>query len=255
MKNKLLLLGKAIAITAFWIAVWYLLCLKVDQPLLLPSPLAVIRELMSLVVTLSFWKTVFCSFFHVLSGIFLAMAAGILLAVLCSFSRLLSDFVTPLITVIRTTPVASFIILVLIWIGASNVPILIGFLMVLPVYFTQLTDGIGALDPELREVCRVFRLTPAQKIRRYYVPSLTPYFLSACRTSIGLAWKAGVAAEVLASSPGSIGLRLFESKLYLDMTELFAWTLTVIVLSLLIEAITVRLIAALQKKSRRNLHA
>ena len=93
-----------------------------------------------------------------------------------------------------------------------------------------------------------YRLSFAKRLRYFYVPSVLPYFLSACKTSIGMGWKAGVAAEVLAVTPVSVGKQLYNSKLYLETPELFAWTAVVILLSLLIETLTGRLIERLQKR-------
>ena len=91
----------------------------------------------------------------------------------------------------------------------------------------------------------VFRFPPLRRLRRVWIPSVMPHFLSACRTSLGLAWKSGIAAEVLTVPALSIGKLLMESKLYWEVLDLFAWTLVVILCSLVIEKVLMTAIGRL----------
>ncbi len=229
-------------ILAFWLGIWWLAALAVGRELLLPTPVAVFRRLLVLVRTADFWKTILASILRVTFGILLAIFTGILLALLTSRFSLCRRLFAPFITVIRATPVASFIILALLWLGASALPVFIASLIVLPIVWAAVSDGIAALDPRLSEVCRIYRFPLAKKLRSFYLPSVMPYFVSACRTSIGMAWKAGVAAEVLAVSPLSIGKQLYHAKIYLETEDLFAWTTVVILLSLLVEFVITHLL-------------
>jgi NitT/TauT family transport system permease protein len=137
--------------------------------------------------------------------------------------------------VIRSTPVASFIILAYLWIGRDSLPTFISVLLVLPVVWANLHEALGAVDKELLDMAKVFRFSPWKKARLVYLPAVTPAFLASVRSSVGLAWKAGIAAEVLTVPVLSIGRQLSDAKLYLESVDLFAWTLTVILLSLLLE--------------------
>ena len=241
-------IATGLAVAAFWLLLWILLARVINKELLLPFPWTVVKTLGKLCLTLAFWENVFLTLFRILAGIVSALFFGMLLAILTSRSQLAYRILYPLITVIRATPVASFIILVWIWLGSGKLPVFICFLMVLPIVWAAVHDGIKALDPKLKQVCRVYRIPLGKRIRNFYIPSVLPYFLSACKTSIGMGWKAGVAAEVLAVTPQSIGKQLYNSKLYLETSELFAWTAVVILLSLAIEKLTAYLIQRLQKR-------
>ena len=228
---------KILLIAAFWLVVWSLAAWGVGKPLLFPAPLAVLKRLLELMTTASFYTITARSLWNVLSGILFALLGGCLLAMLTSRLKPMRELIFPLMTVIKATPVASFIILALIWVGSAKVPTLITVLIVLPVVWTNLDEGYTRIDPSLIEVTRVYRLSPWRRLRILTLPSLKPYFVSACRTSLGLAWKAGIAAEVLALPALSIGKHLNESKLYLETTDLFAWTIVVILLSLALETV------------------
>lgn len=235
MQNKWQKALKILLIVLFWIGVWGIASYLIAKPLLFPSPLAVLQRLLVLLRTKEFYLVTARSIWNVLSGILIAIGLGCVLSALTSRVSVLRDLLLPLITVIKTTPVASFIILLLIWIGAPNVPTVITFLIVLPLIWTNLDVGYAKIDVQLNEVTRVYRLSYFDRLRVLILPSLHPYFISACRASLGLAWKAGIAAEIIASPRGTIGTMIGDAKQYINYVDLFAWTLTVVLLSLLIE--------------------
>lgn len=226
----------------FWTAVWYLAAKVMDNPLLLPGPVQVLRCLGNLMLTAAFWQTVAVSIGRILLGVISAVSLGCILAVVTTSSRLLEMLIAPAMTAMQATPVASFTILVLIWIDRNYVPVLICGMMVLPVVWNSVSTGIRVTDPQLLEMAKVYRLARFQILRRIYVPSVMPFFRTACLSSIGLGWKAGIAAEVLTVPKHSIGRMIADSKLYLLTEELFASTLVVIVLSLLLQKCMLRLL-------------
>lgn len=239
---------KTCGVTAFWLCVWQMLVFFVDNPLLLPGPAAVLCRVGSLALSGAFWRITFTSLGRILLGTVLAVALGAALAVACCRSRLLDALLSPLVTMVKSTPVASFIILLLIWIGRDLLPAGIVILMVLPVVWGNLCAGIRNTDPLLLRTARVFGFSRWRTLRRVYIPSVMPHFLSACRTSLGLAWKSGIAAEVLTVPAVSIGKMLFESKLYWEVTDLFAWTVVVILCSLIIEKVLMAAVGRLGKR-------
>ena len=226
----------------FWTVVWYLAAVAMDNPLLLPSPIQVLRCLGNLMLTAGFWQTVAVSIGRILLGIVCAVALGCVLAVVTTSCRLPEILIAPAMTAMQATPVASFTILVLIWIDRDFVPVLICGMMVLPVVWNSVSTGIRVTDPQLLEMAKVYRLSRLQTLRRIWIPSVMPFFRTACSSSIGLGWKAGIAAEVLTVPKHSIGRMIADSKLYLMTEELFASTLVVIVLSLLLQKLMLRLL-------------
>ena len=240
-------LVKCIGVPLFWLAVWQVLAMVVDSPLLLPSPGAVLLRLGQLAATLPFWQMTAASLLRILCGAVLAVVLGTVLAAACCRFAVLDTLLSPLLGTVRATPVASFIILLLIWIGRDVLPAVIVILMVLPVVWANVCAGIRSTDALLLRTAKVFRFSPWRTLRRVYVPSVMPHFLSACRTSLGLAWKSGIAAEVLTVPAVSIGKMLYESKLYLETTDLFAWTAVVVTCSLIIEKVLMSAIGRLGK--------
>lgn len=229
--------GKNLTVLVFWLLVWELLALRVNSALLLPAPASVARRTLELVLTARFWRITGLSLARILCGVAAGAALGTLTAALTARFAALRALLSPLLTAVKSTPVASFIILALIWMGRDTVPCFIAFLMVLPMVWTNVGAGIEQTDPLLLETARVFRFSRRKTLRLVYAPSCAPYFVSACRAALGLGWKAGIAAEILTVPQSSIGRMLYESKLYLETTDLFAWTLVVILCSLIIEKV------------------
>ena len=235
MKIKLPKQSYALLCVAFWIALWWAVAAIFNQPLLLPTPLQTLKALGALATTGEFYLTVLLSLTRILIGILLALAGGTLLALLTVKSALCHHLFSPMLTLFKATPVASVIFLILLWVGRDNVPLWIAFMMAFPIVWSNVREGLLQTDKQLLEMARVFHVPKGRVLLKLRLPALTPYFLSACRSAIALAWKAGIAAEVLCVPARSIGRAIYEGKTYMITEELFAWTLLVVVISVLIE--------------------
>lgn len=247
-KQMLKKIGTGLAVAAFWLAVWQVAYLLVAQEILLVSPVHAVMRLVSLAGTRAFWYAVASTCLHVLEGFCAALVVGALLAAACARFPLLRTLTAPLLGVIKATPVASFIILALVWLATDSVPGFSAFLMVLPVVWGNLSAGIASADKELLEMAAVFRFTRVKKLRYIYIPAVLPHFVSACTAGLGFAWKSAVAAEVIAHPRWAIGREIYNAKIYLEIADLFAWTMAVILLSLLLERVALWLLRTLNKR-------
>jgi len=237
-----------IGAVAFWVLIWAGLHRHVGQEILLVSPVRAIERLIELAVTPLFWGAVYSTFSRVAEGFGMAVLAGGMLAIITSHSALLERLFAPILASIRATPVASVIILALVWLATARIPVFIVFLMVTPIVWTNLYTGFGAVDIQLLEMAKVFRFSLIRKIRYIYLPALMPYFAAACATGIGAAWKSAIAAEVIARPAGSMGRHIYNSRIYLQTADLFAWTIGVILLSVALEKLASRLIDYFSRK-------
>ncbi len=247
---KPLRMGVKIPVLCFWLLIWIILYKLINNEIFLVSPWTVAKTLVRLVWQAKFWETIIFSFLRIVLGFLSAAMVGTFLAILAYYSKLLKELISPLITVIKATPVASFIILALLWIKGSNLSILISFLMVIPMIYTNVYQGLITTDRKLLEMAEVFKISRFRRIRAIYIPSVMPYFTSAISVSLGFCWKAGIAAEVIGIPTGSIGERLYEAKIYLVIDELYAWTVVIILISILFEKLVLYLI----KFSRLDTH-
>ena len=228
---------QAAAPPALWLGVWQLAALAAGRELLLPGPLAVGERLLVLAGTADFWLSVGSTLGRVFLGLLWGALAGAALAFATHFSPWADRLISPAIRVVRATPVVSFILLVYLWVARSAIPWVIAGLMVLPVVWGSLTAGLDSMDGKLLEMGRAYRFSRWKLLRLIYLPALRPHFSAGLLTAFGLAWKSGVAAEVLCPPSRAIGSRLQQAKLGLETADLFAWTLAIVALSLLLEGL------------------
>ena len=239
----------AAAVAAFWIFIWQIIYISVGQSILVPSPLAVLERLFEFCLEKSFWISVGTSLFRVVFGLFLGTVLGAILAVLTSGSEFIKMLFAPVLHIIKATPVASFIILAILWLSVENVPVFTAMLIVLPTVWANTEKGILSVDNDLLRMGKAFGLSTKESFLRITVPSVRPYFIAALNSAVGMAWKAGIAAEVICPYRDSIGSALHESKITFETVDTFAWTAAVVVLSILLEKLVVRLTS---KGGRKN---
>lgn len=225
-----------------WLAVWQLGAMAIDQKIILVSPIEVLTRFLELLPMLEFWHTIAYSLLRITLGFLLGVAAGTVFAALSARFRRVEEFLAPALLAIRSIPVASFIILALILFSSRNLAVLISFLIVLPIVYSNVLSGIRAADRGLLEMAQVFRIPAARRLRYVYLPQVMPYFQSACGSALGLSWKSGIAAEVIGMPDGSIGEQLQQAKIYLDTPDLFCWTLVIVLVSLAFEKIFLALL-------------
>lgn len=250
--ERLRRIGSALLAAVFWVVVWWGIAAAVRQELLIPTPWRVVQTLGTLATSLSFWKAVAVSMLRVLAGFAAALTAGTVLAVLTTRFRFVRALFSPLLHIVRAAPVASFIILTLVWIATDAVPIFIAFLMVLPIVWLNVEEGIRRIDPQLSEMTAVYRFGRWKTLTKLTVPSVMPFFLTACVNGLGFAWKSGIAAEVICRPELSIGRELQGAKLTLETPEVFAWTAVVVLLSILLERLLLQVTARLTRRKEET---
>lgn len=231
-----------------WLIIWQIIYMCVDREILLVSPVTAFTTLIRYFRIEEFWIIVFSSLLRILLGYFIALILGCILAVISAKFNIIHIFFSPLIVVIKSTPVASFIILALVWMRTNSVPVFISFLMVFPLIYNNVYQGISSVDKKLLEMSEIYSFTNIKKVKFIYIPAVIPYFITAATTSLGFAWKSGIAAEVICTPKFSIGRQLYNSKIYLEIPELFAWTTAVILLSIVVEKSLMLVLNALRKR-------
>ena len=230
------------AAVVFWLAVWQLAAAAIGQEVFLVSPLQAAGTLVQLLPQPDFWQRVGFSAGHILLGFLLGAVCSVVCSVAAERWVWVDALLSPVMQLVKATPVASFIILALVWVSGKSLSILISFLMVLPVLYGAVRTGIKSADPQLLEMARVFRLPLARRVKAIWLPAVLPAFRQGCSVALGICWKSGVAAEVIGLPDGSIGDALYRAKITLSTGELFAWTFVIILLSAAFEKLFLALL-------------
>ena len=207
---------------AFWLAVWQAAAMAIGQEVFLVSPVQALRTLVQLLPRADFWQRVCFSSGRILLGFVLGAVVSVVLAVCAAWWSAADALLAPVMQLVKATPVASFIILALVWVRGSALSVLISFLMVLPVLYGAVRTGIAGADVQLLEMAEVFRLPAGRRLRAIWLPAVLPAFRQGCSVALG---------EVIGLPNGSIGDALYRAKITLSTGELFAWTFVIILLS------------------------
>lgn len=232
--------GARVLAVAFWLALWQLLAWGIDSRIILVGPVEVLARLAELAGTGEFWASVGTSLARIGIGFAGGVVSGALLAAAASRARGVRALLAPLMGALKAVPVASFVILVLLWVSSRELSVVIAWIMAMPIVYTNVLEGIEQTDPALLEMAGVFGLRPLDRVRLIYVSQVLPYFRAAVSLALGLSWKAGIAAEVIGLPDLTIGEHLYDAKVYLDTPDLFAWTVAIVVVSVALEALVGR---------------
>lgn len=227
--------GKKIAAAAVWLLIWQLVTLLVDNRILLAGPVDTLLALAEKVRQGSFWLTVGCSLLRIGTGFLAGLILGLLLAAAGSRFSLLEELLRPFMSLLKAIPVASFVVLFLIWWRSNVLAVAVSFCIVLPNIYVNTLEGIRNVDGRLLEMARVLEIPAWNRFFYIYRPALKPYLDSAVRISVGMSWKSGVAAEVIGTPALSVGEQLYLSKIYLDTAGVLAWTAVTVLASVLCE--------------------
>jgi NitT/TauT family transport system permease protein len=226
--------GKIFAII-FWICVWQLVSSIINETLFLPSPIETVLALIELTKTSSFYLSVIYTFLRVMVSLGFSIVLGITFGILSTANKYANLFIEPLVSTVKSIPVMSFILLAILYLNSDYVPILVCVMLCFPIIYTNTQKGILSIDKKLIELATLHKVSKFKILTHIKLPAIIPFLLSSILISIGFSWKAVVTAEVLSIPKHSIGHNLYDSKLYLNTQDLFAWTLVIVILSILIE--------------------
>lgn len=236
MKKKL----RRTAIILFWLGIWTVLALSVNNKILMVTPPETAKELLRLLRNGDFYVSVGRSLLRIGTGFIAGFAAAVLLAAGSRHFPFLEELLSPVIKLLKAIPVASFVVILLIWWGSSFLAVAVCFLVVFPNLYINTLEGLKNVDKKLLETARVFRMPFRNRFFYIYRSALKPFLYSGMKISLGMCWKSGVAAEVIGTPDFSIGEQLYLSKIYLNTAGVFAWTAVIILLSVLFEKLVLK---------------
>ena len=232
-----------------WIAIWHFYALYIDKEIFLPTPKRVFDVLIhELLPSESFRLSVVSSLKNIGYGFLIGLIFGLVLAIFASLSTVIEAFIWFPMKIIKAVPVASFVILSLLWIDSKDLAIFIPAIIVIPTIYINTLTGIKETSSKLLDMAKIFRIPPVKRIFSIYIPNTLPYFLSASSLAVGMAWKSGVAAEIIGLAKNTIGNEIYKAKLYFMTAELFAWTIVIVLLSIICEVFFKLIIKLINQK-------
>ena len=220
---------------------WQLLSWQMAQPQLIPSFPDLIRALLWLVYTPGFLVSIGTTCLRACVGLLLSLAAASITAFLLNRSEAIRFLFMPWLSLLRSVPVISFILLALIFLNPEMIPLLIAFLTMYPLLTENLLKGLMNRRDSWKMLARQFHLNAWNRLFQINYPQLRPYLFSGLASAVGFGWRAIIMGEVLSQCVDGIGKRMKEAQVFIDVPELIAWTLVAIVLSWLTDKLISRL--------------
>lgn len=233
---------KILVVTAFWILVWEAVARFVARDnesmyLLLPRPLTVFRKWLEIAFTAEYLTAVGRTLVRVFWGFAVGVVLGFVFGVATHTLKVVDMFLSPLLKMIRAVPVVAITILFFALFESDALPTSVVVLMVAPIVWQTVHDGLLAPNTELLEMAKIYRFSTFKSFAYIKLPSMLPSLLTATVNALGLAWKSGIAAEVICEPNVGLGTILIEGKGMIDFSSVYAVTLTVVLLSLIIEVV------------------
>ena len=231
----------------FWLSVWQVCAIIVDNSYFFPTVFETCSALFAILSSVSTYKIVALTLLRVMLGLILGIFFGCCLAVISNRFTVVRTTVSPLVSIIKSTPVATFIIILYVIMRGDLLPVFIAFLMVLPLIWQNLIDGYDSIDKNLSEVCDAFQFSYSKRFKYLILPALLKYLVPAVITASGLAWKAEISAEIIVNTVDSIGEMIYDAQYAFDTPRAFAWTLIIIFMSIILEVLTKRTLGRYKK--------
>lgn len=222
-------------VAAFWLVCWQIAAWCIGNEILLSGPVSTIVYLGKLLLTSTFWQICANSFIRITGGFLLALLAGCLLGMAAFKCTFIKKMLSPFFTFCKSVPVASFAVILLVWWGADWLSFAICFLVTVPLVYVNFLEGMCSVDEKMLQMALSFETPVINKFFSVYRQALMPFMEGCFKTAPGMGMKAGVAAEVIGIAGKSVGGEIYLSKIYLDTTGVFAWTIVVILLACLTE--------------------
>ena len=244
---------RRIVIVLIWLLIWQFASMMTGLELLLASPVAVLKTIMNMLVSQQFYVTLMHSMINIGTGLMVGIVFGVILGICAAKYKLIAEFIEIPLQLMKALPVAAFIILLLMWFGSKNVSRIISAMVVIPMVVTGVTDGIKNTDIKLIQMARVYNMSTFNLFRYIYMTGVYPYLSSQLKIALGMCFKAGISAEIIGLVSNTIGTSMYYAKMYLLSSELFAWSIVIILVSLLVEKIILKIFNVIYRCLQGNL--
>lgn len=173
-----------------------------------------------------------CAYWRAFAG----STGGLLLGAAGARWHWVRVFIDPAMQLIRAMPVASFVILALLWVRSANLSVIVSFTHVLPVVYAGVLAGHRRHRHEAAGDGTGLPPAASARLRYIWLPGIFPSFCESCIAAMGMCWKSGVSAEVIGLPDHSVGDALYRAKITLSTPDVFAWTLVIVLLSAALSA-------------------
>lgn len=225
------------------LALWQGFALSIDKAVILPLPFNVFKQMIDLASSKSFYVAILATLIRVFISFLLALVLGTFLGIISGLSKKINNYLYPLVSLLQTIPQIAYILILLVWFKSLTALIIIVLLMIFPIFYNNAVNGIKNIDPELKDVINLYHHSFGYNLFHIYLPLIKGYLISATESALPLSLKVGVMAEIFVSASQGIGKQLYFARVQIDMTSIFAWTIWMVIIILLLNYLSQKIIS------------
>jgi NitT/TauT family transport system permease protein len=182
---------------------------------------------------------------RVVAALIVSFVLGVAVAMAMYRSETLAQYLHPLIRLLMAVPVVSWILFAVLWFPGVEFRILFVLVVVCgPVFLIDTFDAMRGVPRELRNMLKSFRPTTLQFFAKLMLPAIVPNLFTSWKVNISLAIRVVTIAELVGAVTG-IGHQLSLAQELFSVADVFAWTLVLVALLFLLEALVARVEARL----------
>lgn len=231
-KEKLI---KTIIQIGFWLALWAILYKAINSPVILPSPLAVLKACLKLLTDEFFWSITLHTSLRIIIGLVFGIIIAIILILFGYNFKIVRWIIDPLITFIKTTPVAALIVLFLIWMESDKIAVTLVMAVVVPNIYLTILEDLRTYDSKIMELIKVYKVNKLYKTKYIIIPQAIESTKKSWAFVFGFAWKSGISGEIISQAKNTLGNQIYLSKVYLETDSLFAYVFLIILITFILE--------------------
>jgi NitT/TauT family transport system permease protein len=219
----------------FIVLAWQLAAMAMKNGLILPSPGRILVDFFTLVTSTDFYIALASTLLRGFIGFLIAFVLAAVIGIPAGIFRGFHDFFNPIIVLLRSTPVISFILLAWIWFGPDNVPVFIAILSMFPLLCKGFISGIKSTDKELIDMALVYKVRKHRILSGLYIPSLLPFLFNGMSNALGFGWRAVIIGEVLSQPRWGLGTEMQVAQTYLLVSKLICWSIVAVIMAFFFE--------------------
>ena len=225
----------------------YLIFFIIDNDIIFPSPYNILIALINLLKEQKTYIILGYSFLRLIIFLLLSFLIGGTLGILAGKFNSFRIFIKPFMTILRSVPLASIIVIIIVILDFNKSPYVITLIMLIPIIYEAFLNGILNLDKDLMDVWKLESNMNEKVLINIIFPLAKPFITTAFIQSVGLGIKVLIMAEFICNTNNSIGKALVNSANYLEYDNVFAWTILAILFVIIIENIP-KLINYIEKR-------
>ncbi|MEN3042279.1 MAG: ABC transporter permease subunit [Fervidobacterium sp.] len=227
--------------------IWTIASYLINSQLILPNPLSVFLTIADEITKQIFWMSLVQTLSKVLVVLFSVVFVGVVVGFLVGLNDILYEISRPFILFMQAFPIVTWLALVMfIWGIGWTGPVVVSFLSLLPNAILSTAVGIQTTDKRLIEMAHVYNVRKSRILKDVYLGSIIPQFVSTLQVVIGNVWKVVVVAEYMCGEKG-IGVLIAWARQSVSVEKVYAYTIVIIAIGLIVESIVHRLVRRLLK--------